>query len=64
LFIKKPFIIAIALLIAGIGMFLGIFALCIGIIFTVPYLYSMYYAIYAQSVGFQNTSPIDEIGIE
>lgn len=64
LFIKKPFIIAIALLIAGIGMFLGIFALCIGIIFTVPYLYSMYYAIYAQSVGFQNTSPIDEIGVE
>lgn len=64
LFIKKPFIIAIALLIAGIGMFLGIFALCIGIIFTVPYLYSMYYAIYAQSLGFQNTSPIDEIGVE
>ena len=64
LYIKKPFIIAIALLIAAIGMFLGIFALCIGIIFTVPYLYSMYYAIYAQSVGFQNTSPIDKIGVE
>ena len=64
LFIKQPFIIIIALLIAAIGMLLGIFALCIGIIFTVPYLYSMYYAIYSQSVGFQNSSPIDEIGIE
>ena len=64
LFIKQPFIIIIALFIAFIGMLLGIFALCIGIIFTVPYLYSMYYAIYAQSVGFQNSSPIDEIGIE
>lgn len=64
LFFKQPFIIIIALLIAAIGMLLGIFALCIGIIFTVPYLYSMYYAIYNQSVGFQNSSPIDEIGIE
>lgn len=64
LFFKQPFIIIIALFIAFIGMLLGIFALCIGIIFTVPYLYSMYYVIYAQSVGFQNSSPIDEIGIE
>lgn len=64
LFIKQPLIIIVALIIAGIGMFLGIFVLCIGIIFTAPFIYSMYYVIYAQSVGFQNTSPIDEIGIE
>jgi uncharacterized membrane protein len=64
LFIKQPFIIIIALLIAFIGMLLGIFVLCIGIIFTIPYLYSMYYAIYAQTIGFKETSSIDEIGIE
>jgi hypothetical protein len=64
LFFKQPFIIIVALLIAGIGMFLGIFVLCIGIIFTIPYFYSMYYAIYAQTIGFKEASPIDEIGIE
>lgn len=64
LYSKQPFIIFIAMIIAVIGMLLGIFVLCIGIIFTIPYLYSMHYAIYAQSIGFQNTSPIDEIGIE
>jgi hypothetical protein len=45
-------------------MFLGIFVLCIGIIFTIPYLYSMYYAIYEQTIGFKEASPIDEIGLE
>ena len=64
LFIKQPFIIIIALLIAFIGMLLGIFVLCIGIIFTIPFLYSMYYAIYAQTIGFEESSPIDEIGLE
>jgi len=64
LFFKQPFIIIVALLIAGIGMLLGIFVLCIGIIFTIPYLYSMYYAIYEQTIGFKEASPIDEIGLE
>jgi hypothetical protein len=47
----------VALLIAVIGMLLGIFILCIGIIFTIPYLYAMHYALYAQAVGFDTTSP-------
>ncbi|HLO73181.1 MAG TPA: hypothetical protein VK164_04530 [Flavobacterium sp.] len=64
LFIKQPFIIIIALIIAGIGMLIGIFALCIGLIFTISYLYSMYYAIYAQAIGFDDKSAIDEIGLE
>lgn len=64
LFFKQPFIIILALIIAGIGMCLGIFALCIGIIFTIPYLYSMYYALYDQTIGFENNTAIDEIGIE
>jgi hypothetical protein len=64
LFFKQPFIIIIALIIAGIGMLLGIFVLCIGILFTLPFIYSMYYAIYAQSVGFKEALPIDESGLE
>ena len=64
LFFKQPFIIIIALIIAAIGMLLGIFVLCIGILFTLPFIYSMYYAIYAQSVGFKEALPIDESGLE
>jgi hypothetical protein len=57
LYTKQPLIILVALLIAVIGMLLGIFILCIGIIFTIPYLYAMHYALYAQAVGFDTTSP-------
>ena len=64
LFFKQPVLIFVALLLAVIGMILGIFALCIGIIFTLPYYYSMVYAIYNQAIGFEEKSVIDEIGQE
>jgi uncharacterized membrane protein len=56
LYTKQPFIILVAMLIAVIGMLLGIFILCVGIIFTVPYLYAMHYALYAQAIGFEKTA--------
>jgi hypothetical protein len=64
LFFKQPLLIFVALLLAVIGMLLGLFALCIGIIFTFPYYYSMIYAIYNQAIGFEEKSVIDEIGKE
>lgn len=51
--LKQPLIIFLALLLAVIGSFIGLFAFCIGIFFTMPYLYCMYYAIYKNSVGFE-----------
>jgi uncharacterized membrane protein len=56
LYAKQPIIILVAMLIAVIGMLLGIFILCIGIIFTIPYLYAMHYALYAQAIGFEKTA--------
>jgi hypothetical protein len=56
LYAKQPIIILVAMLIAVIGMLLGIFILCVGIIFTVPYLYAMHYALYAQAIGFEKTA--------
>lgn len=50
---KQPLIIFLALLLAIIGVFLGLIAFCLGIFFTLPYLYSMYYAIYKNSIGFE-----------
>jgi hypothetical protein len=43
-----------ALILAAIISFTGFFGFCIGIFFTLPYLYCMHYAIYKQSVGFEN----------
>lgn len=63
LFLKQPISIFVALILAIIGVFLGIIALCIGIIFTLPYYYSMVYAIYNQAIGFEEKSVIDEIGL-
>jgi uncharacterized membrane protein len=60
LYTKQPLIILVAMLIAVIGMLLGIFILCIGIIFTIPYLYSMHYALYAQAIGFEKTVSEDQ----
>lgn len=64
LFLKQPIIIFVALLLAVIVMFLGLIGLCIGIVFTAPYFYSMIYAIYNQAIGFEERSIIDEIGLE
>lgn len=64
LFFKQPFIIIFALIVGIFGAMLGIIALCIGIFFTFPYIYSIEYAIYENGIGFDETSPIDEIGLE
>lgn len=64
LFVKHPFTIVLALFIAGIGAMLGLIALCIGIFFTLPFIYSMYFAIYEQAIGFDEKSEIEEIGLE
>ncbi|UOK41551.1 MULTISPECIES: hypothetical protein [Flavobacterium] len=50
---KQPLIIFLAILLATIGSFIGLFAFCIGLFFTMPYLYCMYYSIYNRSVGFE-----------
>lgn len=64
LFLKQPLAIILGLIVAGIGAMLGIVAICIGIFFTLPFVYSMYFAIFDQAIGFGEESEIDEIGSE
>lgn len=64
LFIKQPLVIILGLVVAGIGAMLGFIALCIGIFFTLPFIYSMYFVIYEQAIGFDEKSEIEEIGLE
>lgn len=64
LFVKQPLIIIVALIIGAIGSMVGFIALCIGIFFTFPYYFSVLYATYENGIGLEETSPIDEIGLE
>jgi hypothetical protein len=45
---KQPIVILMLIIIAIIGAFLGIFAFCIGIFFTYPFIISVVYTIYNQ----------------
>ncbi len=58
---KQPLILLGLMIVAGIGAVLGIFGLCIGIFFTISFMYSMTYVIYKNIVGTDNFSEIDEI---
>ncbi len=59
----KSFLWILLLMIAAVALALfGFFGFCIGIFFTLPFVYAMYYSIYANSVGIADKSEIDEIG--
>jgi hypothetical protein len=64
IFVKHPFTIIISLLLASIIAMLGIFALCIGLFFTLAYFYTMSYTLYNEIIPIDNKNIIDEIGQE
>ena len=61
LIVSKQFLILFALLIVAlIFSLLGLFGFCIGIFFTLPFLYAMYYAIYREVIGYETEVLADE----
>ena len=62
LVLKQPLILLGLIIVGGIGSILGIFGLCIGVFFTLPFMYSMYYKIYRSIIGLEDTSEITQIG--
>lgn len=61
--VSRNFFILLGLMILAVVLaFLGVFAICIGIIFTIPIVYSMQYIIYANAVGIDDKNELDEIG--
>ncbi len=58
---KMPLLLGL-LIVALIICCLGIIGLCIGIFFTMPFIFSMIYIIYKSIFDFKLTSEIDEIG--
>jgi uncharacterized membrane protein len=57
--VKKPFDLWALLIVAGLVSIVGIIGCGIGLFFTIPFLYSMTYAIYAAIIGFESNE-VDE----
>ena len=53
---KQPLVILGLIIVAGIGSVLGIFGFCIGLFFTLPFMYSMNYVIYKTIIGVDSAS--------
>ncbi len=60
---KKFWLIFALILVAVIMAMLGIIAVCIGILFTLPIIYTTQYAIYRNVIGVEEHDELDEIGI-
>lgn len=51
---KEPIVLLGLIVMALIGVFVGLAGCCVGIFFTMPFVYSMHYAIYSAIVGIDN----------
>lgn len=58
---KQPLVLLGLLIVAIIGAVIGLFAFCVGMFFTFPFMYSMNYIIYNTIIGIDCSSGIDEI---
>ncbi|MEO4007325.1 hypothetical protein [Flavobacterium sp. CAU 1735] len=58
---KAPLTVLLALIVAFIGALTGLIAFCLGVFFTIPYIYCMYYTIYKNIFG-SDESEIEDIG--
>lgn len=60
--LKQAWILILLLFVSFIASMVGFIGCCIGIFFTIPFMYSMHYAIYCAIVGIETNSEIEEIG--
>ena len=58
---KQPLVLLGLLIVAVITGIIGIFGLCIGVFFTIPFMYSMNYVIYKTIIGIDSVNEIVEI---
>ena len=54
---KQPFVLLGLLVVGYVATLVGLIGCCIGVFFTMPFIYSIYFAIYNDIIGFE---PIDE----
>jgi uncharacterized membrane protein len=58
---KQPLVLLGLIIVSLIAAIIGIFGFCIGIIFTMPFVYSMNYMIYKNIIGIDSANEIEEI---
>ena len=56
---KQPLILLGLIVVGSIGTLVGLIGCCIGIFFTLPFLNSLYYAIYSEIIGFDPETEIE-----
>jgi MFS family permease len=56
---KQPLALLGLIIVAGIASIVGLIGCCIGIFFTIPFMYSMYYAIYIAIIGIDSESEFE-----
>ncbi|REH00898.1 DUF2189 domain-containing protein [Flavobacterium aquicola] len=54
--LKQPIVLLGLIVVAIIGSLIGFMACCVGLFFTIPFIYSMNYAIYSAIIGIDNTT--------
>lgn len=57
---KQPLVLLGLLIVGIIATMVGFIGCCIGIVFTIPFIYSLYYAMYSEIVGFETENELDE----
>ena len=56
---KQPLVLLGLLIVSAIASMVGFIGCCIGVFFTIPFLYSMYYAIYVSIVGIDSETDFE-----
>lgn len=56
---KQPLVLLGLFVIGIIATLVGLIGCCIGIVFTIPFMYSLYYAIYSEIIGFDPETEIE-----
>lgn len=59
---KQPLVLLGLLIVTALAVMVGLVAFCIGILFTAPFMYSMYYIIYTHIIPLDSEDEIDQIG--
>lgn len=60
--LKQPLLILALIIVAFLASLTGLMGFCIGIFFTLPFMYSMEYSLYNSIIGIDYASEIDELG--
>jgi membrane-anchored glycerophosphoryl diester phosphodiesterase (GDPDase) len=61
---KQPFVLVLLLFVGFIASLVGFIGCCIGIFFTLPFLYAMHYAIYCAIIGVDTKNELEQIGLD